>query len=82
MAYSIIGTALLAKGWFIVNFSATYGWEQSSNWLWCFFIAMALQYGVYDVIVALIQQGIYKTNPRAGTNLYNIRSIKWATSQE
>jgi hypothetical protein len=82
MAYTIIIVGLLAECWFIVNFSATYGWEHSSNCLWCFILSVGIQYGVYDVIITLIQQAIFKANTRVGTNLYNVRSLKWGTTQE
>lgn len=82
MAYSVIGSAIISKCWFIVNFSAGYGWEHSSNWLWTFFLSLIVEYGIYDVVVAIIQQAMYKSNERVGINLYNLRSLKWGTMQE
>ena len=76
MAYFVAFSVIGAVCWYIIIFTASFGWKVSWAWWWSGCMAALMNFVVYDAIISLVTWLMCNTCSRFGKLVYHVRSVK------
>lgn len=75
MGYCIVGGIMGFICWYIVNFTATFGWKVSWIWYYTGVMSAFMQFFIYDPILSLLHWIVYRRSKKAGRICQIARSM-------
>lgn len=77
MVFVIMGTVF----WYVIQFTATFGWKVSWTWWYSGIVAIFLQFSIFDPAVSLLNYFIYRAHQPTGRLVLRIRSVTQAYNE-
>jgi len=80
-AYFITISIFAAVFFYVIKFTASFGWEISWVWWYSGLIAIFLQFVIMDTFVSIVHLVVYKCSKKSAQVMYGIRSVKQAETE-
>jgi len=77
MVFVIMGTIF----WYVIQFTATFGWKVSWTWWYSGILAIFLQFAVFDPAISVLNYLLYRAHEPSGRFVLRIRSVTQAYNE-
>lgn len=81
MGYIIVFVIMGTVFWYVINFTATFGWKVSWVWWYSGITAIFLQFAIVDPLISVLHYFIYRTHKKSGQWMLRVRSVTQAYNE-
>ena len=75
MGYIIVFVIMGVIFWYVINFTATFGWKVSWIWWYAGIAAIFLQFAFVDAIFSIVNYYVFRLHKKTGRLCLRIRSV-------
>lgn len=75
MGYIIVFVIMGVIFWYVIQFTATFGWKVAWTWWYAGIMAIFLQFAIVDPLFSVVNYFLFRVHKKAGRLCLKIRSV-------
>ncbi len=75
MGYLIVFVIMGTVFWYLISFTAAFGWKVSWTWWYSGIVAIFLQFAFVDPLVSIAHYFVYRAHKKTGRLCHRVRAV-------